>query len=157
VLCLAGAAKLRSPSAAAAAMRTLGLPGSEMSVRALAICELVLGGSCVVVRSRIAAVALAAVYAVFALVAVLLARRRASCGCFGETHTPTSAIHAIISVMFSLVALGGALAGPRGLSWVLGRPPGQAAVLVVAVVASTYAAVIAYTELPRAWSAWSAP
>jgi hypothetical protein len=155
VLCVAGVAKLRRPDSAAAALRALGLPSSAVAVRLLAAAELALGVVAVAAPSRFAAGLLAAAYAAFAVVAIALVRRHASCGCFGETEAPASSTQAIISGVIAIVCIVMALAGPHGIGWLLDRSMTQAAVAMLAILASTYAAVLAYTELPRAWDAWS--
>jgi hypothetical protein len=155
LLCVAGSSKLRAPGPARRALLVLGLPSGEAIVRLIGLGELAIGGWCTVDPSRPSAIAIAIVYALFALIAWALARRQASCGCFGEGDSPASVMQAIISAVISLAAVGAGLAGPHGLAWVLGRPAAQAAVLIIGATASTYAAVLAYTELPRAWGAWS--
>jgi hypothetical protein len=156
VLCVAGAAKLRSPAAAGRALRVLGLPGGATPVRALAVAELVLGLGCAIDPGRIGATVMGCVFGAFAVVALLLARERAACGCFGEGDAPASSLQSGLSAALALVALAGAARAPHGLGWVADRSPSQVAVLAVGIAASVFATVLAYTELPRAWSAWSA-
>jgi hypothetical protein len=150
LLCVAGAFKLRSPAAAA---RVLAV--SPWMVRGLACGEFALGAACAVLPGRPLAVALAAVYGLFSLVAVVLMRRGVPCGCFGDNDLPVSLAHVIASELLAALALGAALTGPRGLGWVLDRPAPQAAVLIVGVAGALYAAVAVYTQLPTAWSVWS--
>jgi hypothetical protein len=90
------------------------------------------------------------VYAGFCVVSRWLARRGASCGCFGERDAPASRAHALVSAALALVAGAAAAAPPHGAGWILARP-----VLLTAVAAAAYATVLAYTDLPLAWSAWS--
>jgi hypothetical protein len=156
VLCVAGTAKLRETEPARRALLTLGLPSGRMIVRAVGLCELGVGGWGAIDPSRAGAVAIAVIYAGFAVIAAALARRQVSCGCFGADDRPASMAQSILSAAISLVALGAALAGPHGLSWALGRPAAQAAVLLLGAAAATWAAVLAYTEFPGAWGAWSA-
>jgi hypothetical protein len=155
LLCLAGALKLRSPQAAAAALRTLGLPAGAWTVRALAAGELVLGATCAVHPTRPTAAVLTGVYLMFAGVAAALARRRGACGCFGEAELPASAWQSVASLVLAAVAAGATVTGPRGLGWVLGRPAPTAGVLIVGIAGAVYATVLMYTQLPAAWAAWS--
>ena len=155
LLCVAGAFKLRAPRVAADALGTLGFPGGVWLVRGVAVGELVLGAACAVFPTRAGAVVLTAAYVTFAGVAALLARGRASCGCFGEDETPVSAGHWIASLVLGAVALGVAASGSHGLGWVLGRPAPTAAVLLIGIAGAVYATVQVYTAVPRAWSAWS--
>ncbi|MGN6871348.1 MAG: MauE/DoxX family redox-associated membrane protein [Solirubrobacteraceae bacterium] len=150
LLCVAGGLKLRSPGRAAAALQV-----SPWTVRGLACGEVALGAGCALFPSRPLAAALAVVYGLFSLVAVVLMRRGVPCGCFGDNDLPVSLAHVIASGLLSALALGAALTGPRGLDWLLDRPALQAAVLIVGVAGALYATVAVYTQLPAAWSVWS--
>ncbi len=155
VLCLAGALKLRSPAPAVRALSILGLHAAPIFVRSFAAVEIALGGWAMLGAGRAAAAAIACIYGIFAVVALLLARRQASCGCFGEDRTPASALQSLLSAAFAGVALAAALNGAHGLSWVVGHGPAAAGTLLVGIAGAVYATAIAYTELPAAWSAWS--
>jgi hypothetical protein len=152
VLCVAGAAKLRSPAGAARALQALGLPAL---VAPLALAELTVGIACVVVPGRLSAVALGCAYAMFCAVATVLARRGAGCGCFGELDVPASGAQALLSGVLAGVAILAAVVAPHGLGWLLAQSPGSAMVLLLGTAGAAYGAVLAYTELPRAWSSWS--
>lgn len=151
VLCVAGLAKLRAPGVAGRALDALGLPGRASLVRAFAVAELVLGVVCLVWPTSAGAAALAAVYAAFALIARALARRRAACGCFSGDDAPASSAQTLLSAILALVALAAALDPPPSLGWVAAH----SGVLLVGIAGAAYATVLAYTELPRAVSAWS--
>ena len=90
VLVVAGVAKLRAPAPAVAALRELGLPAAAPAIRAFAVGEIALGIWALATPTSIAAIALACCYAAFAGLALLLASRRAACGCFGEGDFPAS-------------------------------------------------------------------
>lgn len=150
LLCVAGLAKLRAPVAAASA---LGAP--SWTIRALAVGEVALGAACVVDPTRALAVALAVTYALFAGVAAVLERRRMACGCFGDDDLPVSHAHVIASELLCAVGVGAAVAPPRGLGWLAGLPAWTAGVLAVGIAAGVYALVLVFTEVPRAWAAWS--
>lgn len=159
VLCIAGVAKLRAPDGAVKALRTLGLPADRLPIRVAGACELILGCVAIFDPARVIAAALAALYAVFCAVSLLLARRRAGCGCFGETRAPASLFQSLLSGALALVALAAATAWPlrHGLPAVFdGGSPALGAVLLTGIAGVVYAVVLAYTELPSAWSAWSA-
>ena len=155
LLCVAGGLKLRSPGPAAGALRVLGLPGAVWPVRAIAVGEVVLGVVCAVHPTRASAAVLAGAYGTFTGVAALLVRKRAACGCFGDGDLPATPSHSIASAVLGAVAAAASVAGPRGLGWILGRPPATTAVLVDGFVGALYATVIVYTQLPTAWTAWS--
>jgi hypothetical protein len=150
LLCVAGVVKLRAPAGAAAT-----LDARPWAVRALAAGEVALGAACAVHPTRALAVALALVYGSFAAVAVILMRRRLACGCFGDDDFPVSPAHVIASELLGTLALAAAVAGPRGLGWVLGQPVPIAVVLMIGIAGAVYAAVLVYTLVPRAWAVWS--
>jgi hypothetical protein len=150
VLCVAGLAKLRAPATAAAALGVGSWP-----IRALATGEVALGAACALHPTRALAVALAGVYATFAIVAVVLKRRRAACGCFGDNDLPVSQAHVVASELLGALAAAAVAASPRGLPWLAGQPAWTAGALAAGIAAAVYATVLVYTALPRAWSAWS--
>jgi hypothetical protein len=156
VLCIAGAAKLRSPAEAARALAALGLPARLALVRTLAVGELSLGVWCALDPVHVAAGAMACLYAIFAGAALLLARRHSSCGCFGEAQAPASIAQSIVSGILSLVALAAILSEPHGLQWIFERPAMYAAVLFVGTAGAAFGTVLAYTEMPLSWSSWGA-
>jgi hypothetical protein len=153
VLVVAGAAKLRAPAPAVGALRELGLPTAQPAIRAFAGFEIALGVWALASPGGVAAIALACVYAVFSVLALLLASRRAACGCFGEEDFPASRLQALISAVIAATSAAAAVWPPHGI---LDRPAGQVAVLALGIAASAYATIVAYTLLPAAWSAWSA-
>jgi hypothetical protein len=157
VLLVAGAAKLRAPAGAVRALITLGVPTRAAYVRMFAVAEIALGADCALAPTRAGAVALGLLYGLFALITALLARRRASCGCFGagQGDSPASPAQSLISGLLAIVAAACALQAPHSVGWVLARPVPTAAALSVGIVGAAYAAVLAYTLLPQAWSAWS--
>ncbi len=125
-------------------------------MRALGALELALGLLSALDPGPIAVGAVACVYGVFAALATALARRQAACGCFGESESPASVAQAILSLALALIALAAAVVAlPHGLGWVLGRSPVSAATLLTGIAGAAYGAVLAYTEAPRAWAAWS--
>ncbi len=152
VLCCAGVAKLRSPAGAVNALRAAGLPASDWIIRAFAALELVLGGFCVVSPGRLGAGLMSALYAMFASLSLLLARRQSECGCFGAARIPASPLQSVLSAALALVALLAALSPPPTV-WSLAA--GSAAIVLIAAAGAAYATVIAYTQLPAAWEAWS--
>jgi hypothetical protein len=155
VLCVAAVAKLRAPTTAAHALAVVGMPVGTAVVRLIAAGELALGCWCLAAPGRIGAALLALAYGAFAALGLVLARRQASCGCFGASQTRATPTQAAISAALMVVALAATARAPHGLAWVVGRGVPGAAVLVLGVAAAAYATVLAYTELPTAWEAWS--
>jgi hypothetical protein len=154
VLGVAGVAKLRSPGGAARALAAAGLPVPRGLVRVVASGELALAALVLLVPGRGTAALLAATYALLALVALMLTRRGAACGCFGEDETPATATHVWLTVVIALVAAAGIASPPHGIAWLLTGSPGVIGPLALGTTGAAYAIVIAYTELPAAWSAW---
>jgi hypothetical protein len=154
VLCVAGVSKLRAPWGAAGALAALGLPGRPWLVRALAAGEVALGAAGALHPARVLSVALAVVYASFAIAAAILMRRRVACGCFGDNEFPVSRAHVIASGLLGTVALVASLSGVHGLAWLWGRPVPQTAVLLIGIAGAVYGVVLVYTVVPRAWGAW---
>ena len=154
VLGIAGVAKLRSPSAAKRALAAAGVSVPEGAVRTLASGELALATLVLLAPGRAASGLLAAIYVLLALVARTLARREAAWGCFGAEDAPTTAAHVWLSLALALVAVAGVAAAPHGIAWLLTGPPGVIGPLALGIAGAAYATVLAYTELPAAWSAW---
>ncbi len=155
VLCVAAVAKLRAPEQAAAALAATGLPDSVHLIRLFAVGECALGAWGAVAPSRPVAIAMAALYAAFAVFTIVVSRRGASCGCFGVSAASASPLQAAISAALSLVCVYVAIDAAHGVSWILDRPPLEALVLGLGIATAVFGTVVAYTELPAAWGAWS--
>jgi len=150
VLCVAGLAKLRSPRAAA---RAVGL--APVAIRAFAAFELALGACALLADAPAGSALMAALYAGFAALTLVLARAGAACGCFGEERTPASPIQSLMSAALALVCAVCALAGPHALGWILERPAPTVTVLVLGTAGAVYGTVLAYSELPLLWRSWT--
>ncbi len=156
VLCVSGLAKLRAPRAAVPALALLGLPAARWLVAAVAVGEITLGLAALLVPVRGVALLVGLAYVAFAVVAARLAALRASCGCFGESQAAASPVQSLLSAGLAGVAIAAAVSPPAGAAWVLGRPAGTGLILGVGIAGCIYGLVIAYTQLPSAWGAWSA-
>jgi hypothetical protein len=160
VLAVAAVAKLRAPAGAAGALVSLAVPllGAGMRaavVRAFAVAELALALWVLLHPAPVACGVIALLYAAFAVITLVLARRQASCGCFGAEGPPASVAQSAISSALAAVAVLAAGSGAHGVSWLLDHPAWRAAVLLMGIAGAVYGAVIAYTAIPPAWSAWS--
>ena len=153
-LCVAGVAKLRSPAPAVDTLRAARLPGGPVVIQAFAAGELTLGIVAAVSPRTVPAAALACVYAGFAALALVLHRRGAACGCFGDARTPASPSQSAISATLAAVCAVSAASHPHGVSWILERSPAIAACLIIGIGGAVFATVVAYSELPSAWRAW---
>jgi len=154
VLCIAGLAKLRSPGSALRVLVVIGLPAHAGVIRTLALGEIVAGAACVLHPAALTAGAMACLYAAFCVVSFVLVRQGASCGCFGAEST-ASLLQTALSASLASLALIAAVTPPHGVGWLLTRPPAFLIVIGFGLAGSAYATVLAYTELPRAWGAWS--
>lgn len=150
VLCVAGAAKLRAPDPAARAVGA----GRQL-VRLFAAGEVGLGALVLIVGGPVLAAMMAVLYAGFALLTLRLARAGESCGCFGAPQSPASPLQSALSGALAVVCLLAAIGGARSLDWILGQPPGIVAVLGLGIAGAVYGIVLAYSELPQLWRAWS--
>jgi hypothetical protein len=112
VVLVAAAAKVVRPTAAAAALRSLGLPGTRSAVRVIAAAEAVVAVAVLagVDGGRPPAAALAALHLGFAAIAAALRARAATCGCFGEA-TPVTGTHLVVNVAVAGLALAAAATG----------------------------------------------
>ncbi|HWF35255.1 MAG TPA: MauE/DoxX family redox-associated membrane protein [Solirubrobacteraceae bacterium] len=154
VLATAGVAKLRAPAAARHALAAAGLSVPRGALRLVAAVEVGLALLVLLAPARATCALLAAMYAALAIVAGVLARRGAACGCFGGDDAPTTRAHVGLSAALALAAAGGVVWPPHGVDWLLERAPGVAAPLALGIAGAAYATVLAYTLLPAAWSAW---
>jgi hypothetical protein len=150
VLCLAGVAKLRAPQTAAAA---LGLRG--WNIRVFAGVEFAIGAVCAIHPTRAGGWLVAALYATFALVAVVLMRRRVACGCFGDNDFRVTRAHVIASELLAASAAATTFVTPRGLGWLASQPVPVAVSLAAGIGGAVLATALVYTSVPRAWAAWS--
>ncbi len=150
VLCVAGAAKLRAPNAAARAVRV-----DPRLVRLFAAGELGLGAVVLAVGGPLPAVMMAGLYAGFAIITLRLARVGEACGCFGAPQSPASPLQSALSGTVAAVCLLAAIGGARSLGWILERSPGVVTVLGLGTAGAVYGVVLAYSELPQLWRAWS--
>jgi hypothetical protein len=151
VLGIAGLAKLRSPGTAAAAVS---LP--VLTIRLFSLLEVGLCAYALVVGGRLSAGAMAVLFAAFAVLSLRLAARGEACGCFGRQSAPASPGQAILSAALAAVCLAAAIAGAPGASGFLGGGAGAAIVTTAGVLAAAHGLVLAYTQLPEVWGAWTA-
>lgn len=123
LLVAAGVPKLGDPGSLVRAIRSVGLPATRASARAVAGAEVVVGLWALARPGALSAGLVAAAYGVFtAFVLVALSRGGVlgSCGCFGKPDTPPTRTHAAITTGLALVAAGVA-AAPPAEGW-LGTP-----------------------------------
>jgi methylamine utilization protein MauE len=156
VLVVAGAGKLRAPAAAAAALRSAGLPAGAVPARLVGTAETVLGVVVLVAPTRPALGLMAALYAALAAFAarlLLASEPAASCGCFGA-DAPPSPLHAAFDAAAAVVAAAAASGPPPGLAELAARAPLPGIALVTGCGAAAYAVTLVLGRLPAAAAAY---
>jgi hypothetical protein len=159
VLVVAGAAKLRSPAAAAEALRSAGLPAGAVPARLVGTAEAGIGALVLAAPTRPALVLMSALYALlggFALRLLVVAGPAASCGCFGA-DAPPSPLHAGFDACAALVAAVAAVDPPPGLPQLAARAPLPGIALVAGCCAAAYAVTLVLGRLPEAMTAYRPP
>lgn len=103
----AGAAKAVTPEPASAALARLQLYHRQWAVRLLGLVELVVAVSAFIVGGFVAATALAALYAGFAVVAAVMVRTGYGepCGCFGQVEMPATLRHVTVNILAVVIGL----------------------------------------------------
>jgi hypothetical protein len=122
VLAAAGAAKLVRPNDTARALRVSGIRATPSFVRAGSVMEFAIASIALLTSAPVAAAALAASYALFAVFMAWALRTGApiaSCGCFGTPDTPPTRTHVVINGLLSVGAAWAAWARPPSLSQLL--------------------------------------
>jgi uncharacterized membrane protein YphA (DoxX/SURF4 family) len=156
VLMVAGAGKLRSPAAAADALRSAGLPAGAIPARLAGAAEAAIGALVLVAPSRPSLALMAVLYAVlgaFALRLLRAAEPAASCGCFGA-DAPPSPLHAAFDAGAAIVAALAAIGPPPGLPELAARAPLPGVALVAGCCAAAYAVTLVLGRLPEAMAAY---
>lgn len=158
LLVLAGGTKILRPDATAQALLDAGLPGSLGAARAVGLVEFTIGVWASLAPATGGALALGALYLIFAgyLTFLLVARPDAgSCGCAGGTAVPPSRLHLFLNVVAGAAGLAYAgTAAPSVGAWV--AILGWAAVPVVfGMVVAGWLAVVTVTIAPAAFRAWN--
>jgi hypothetical protein len=151
LLVVAGAGKLRDPQPLVRALRSVGLAAPPSAVRALAAGELALGAAAVAAGTRLAAVGVAASYALFtAFVLRALARGGvlASCGCFGRADTPPTRTHVALTAALAGIAAAVAVRPLGPLPELLARQPGAGVPLLAAATAVAATGYLVLALLP---------
>lgn len=124
LLILTGVPKIYRPGGTVVALRGLGVgKGSTAVARLIGVAECGIGVGALVVGGRWLNCAVAAAYAGFAIVLVLLLRRGVeSCGCSSSEQTPPTISHLVLVIALAGAAAGAAFTEPvRGIA-TLGSP-----------------------------------
>lgn len=158
LLAVAGAAKIARPGSAAQLLTDVRIPGARPTARLLGGVELTAAGWALVAPDAGGAYALACAYIAFAafLGYVLVARPDAgSCGCAGAKTVPPNVLHLTLDLLAGFAALGYAVGhGSDAHTWIASLGLGAVPVIGGLVLAA-WIAIVAVTEAPTAWRAWS--
>lgn len=151
VLGVAGVAKVVSPDGTRVALRTAGLPSGRWLARLLGAVEVVFAVVALVVAGQTGALLVALAYLGFAgFSALLLTRSRgqASCGCFGGTDSPVTAIHVVLNVIIA-AAVAATIASPvPDVAATAADTPGAGLPFAILVVLLAWVLQVAFTTLP---------
>ena len=109
-------------------------------------------------RNRFAACLGALALAYATLASGIWAMRKADvadCGCFGESASlEPSRLHLAVNLMAAAICALAAFSPPPGPGAALERGPLEAVALIAGVAAAILLSYLAFTALPRAWSAY---
>lgn len=157
-LVVTGAAKVRAPRAAAAAMTAVGVPGGAAAARSLGVAEIGSGLAAAVAPGAITLGAAAALYAAFAL--FLLATLRAdvslsSCGCLGDRPLAPNRVHLAIDVAAAgILAVAAAGRTPPSLAAIARTGVLHGVPLLLSAAALVHVSYLAVAHLPQAMLAY---
>lgn len=157
LLAIAGARKLLTPAATRQSVALVGVSVPAFAVRALGGAELALAGLAAVWPTPVTSVLVALAYGAFCVFVLLLLRRApepVDCGCFGGTDDGVGRLHLALNVLACGIAAASAAVGVHGVGWIVERSPSIVPALIIGMLAATYAAYLAYTLVPRAWSSY---
>ena len=153
VLLASGVTKLLDPAPLGAALVELGvLPAGEpargaLAGRVLGAVELLVGGAALVVGGRLTAVLVMLSYLVFTVIVAASWRRGLrSCGCFGASSSPPTALHVALNAVSTCVALGAVVAPAPAVADGLDASTWNPALVVVLVLAGAVGVVVADTR-----------
>ena len=154
-LALSGAAKLRRPGSAAAALRAARFPSAVWLVRVLAVAEIAIGALVLVRPVPAACLLLAASFGALAAVAAVFWRNPdvRSCGCFGD-DAPATWAHVALDVAACGVGVAGAVTDPAPLPSTIAALGWTSVVFLTAICCVVYLAEAAARLLPAALSSY---
>jgi methylamine utilization protein MauE len=156
LLVLSGSAKLRATGPAGRALAAVRFPSGSWSVRGIGTLEIGIGMWCLAAPSHSSSLALAALFAGFAMLLALQMKVRApgaSCGCLGTRETPASLLHIALDLVATAAAVLAAASHPRGILAHAARLPLRGAPFLLGTVLIGYLGYLAVAYLPEVF--WS--
>jgi hypothetical protein len=160
LLVAAGVGKATKPGATRIALRSAGLPASELVARSLGIAEIVIAVAALVVGGPVATALVAISYLGFAWFARRLdvkTRGSAPCGCFGASSAPVGTLHVVVNLLVA-VGVGVATLDAPGAIWdAAGDTPWGGVPFLGLTALLAWMLYAALTALPEALAAAKAP
>jgi hypothetical protein len=155
LLVWAGMLKLRQPGTAAAFLASFGLPAPRLLVRAGALLEIAAGGAAPF-HPQLSAVAIALLYALFALLVAVELRQQTGvpCGCLGADSGPASRVHLALNLLCAALAGVAAVVPPPAYSSLAASDPLAALSAGFVAISVAVLAVAAVSLLPVTMGAW---
>lgn len=157
LLAFGGAAKALAPGDTANALAAVKLPHARALVRIGGVVELCIAVGAIMTGAPVLAALVAASYLGFAVFVVMALRSGtpiSSCGCFGKSDTPPSAVHVVIDVLAVAVCVAVAIAGDTvALPDVLADQPLLRIPFAFLVAIGCYLVFVSFTALPRTLAA----
>ncbi len=153
VMGVAGVLKLAHPAQTGRALGAAALPGTELTVRFVAITEIIVATSVIAFGNALTAALVSALYAAFALFSIRVMRRTdntVGCGCFGETAgvEPIGWVHVAMNLAAASLCAA-AVAWPTGsLLEVVGDQPLAGSVFMVLTALCGWLWYLILTMLP---------
>lgn len=152
LLVIGGVAKLIEPSRSAHALRGVGLGVLAPWVRVGAAVGLGIGAGALWWGDGVWAVLVAVSYTGFSAF-VLVVRRRGgalgSCGCFGQTDTPPTRAHVMVTAMLALAAATVAIDAPAGVRTIVETEPLAGIPALTVAACGGVLAFLVLAHLPR--------
>jgi len=148
----AGAGKATEPGATRIALRSAGLPASELAARSLGVADVLIAAAALVAGGPVAVGLVAASYLGFAWFARRLdqkTRGAAPCGCFGASSAPVGTLHVVINLLVALGVGVAALDAPGSIWAAAGDTPWGGVPFVGLAVLLTWMLYAALTALPE--------
>jgi Methylamine utilisation protein MauE len=149
LLAASGVAKLADPAPTTGAMRSAGLPASDIVTRSLGIIEVALSVVSLVVGGP-AVIGAAVLYAGFTIFTFAAVRNRIpvqSCGCFGREDTPPTWAHVAYNAVSTAALVWLAALGVAAIDWDL--PVFELISFGLFALVGVYASYLLLARLPQ--------
>ena len=156
----AGVGKAARPGATRIALRSAGLPASELAARALGVAEVAIAVAALLVGGPVATGLVALSYLGFACFARRLdtrTRGSAPCGCFGASSAPVGTLHVAINLLIAVGVAIAAVDAPGPIWDAAGDTPWAGVPFIGLTLLLTWLLYAALTTLPEALAAAKAP